>query len=76
MKIILLKGTKYFEHINRNIAKINIPTFRALIVVFLVKTCSIKYCYSKLCGITVFLRNLKYHSSIKSVAVGTQKLKV
>ena len=35
MNINLLKGTKYFEHINRNIAKINIPTFRALIAVFL-----------------------------------------
>jgi len=42
MNNILLKGTKYFEHINRNIAKINIQTFRALTVVFIVKMSLIK----------------------------------
>ena len=39
MKNIPLKVTKYFEHINRNVGNINIPTFLALTVVFLVKTC-------------------------------------
>ena len=72
MNNVLLKGTNYFEHIIRNIAKINIPTFHARTVVFIVKMCLIKYCYAKLCGITVFLRNLKYHPSIKFVAIGTQ----
>ena len=74
MNNVLLKGTKYFEHINKNIAKINIPKFRTRTVVFIVKMCLINYCYAKLYGITVFIRNLKYHPSIKCVVIGTQKL--
>jgi len=73
MNNVLLKGMKYFEHINRNIAKINISTFRTRTVVFIVKMCLIKYCYAKLCGITVFIRNLKCHPSFKCVVIGTQK---